>query len=376
MKKYLTATIILILALSFTVPAYADTVFTAFASSEKAKEDKSSSGSGFEILDPHQIRTAIVNGADLTELGIGPPKLPNTTDLKTTQTMYKNSIMIFDPETPSKAGYVNLSVQPYWLIYNPSNKLLYISYASQIILVFNPATDKIIGFLDTRGLVTDMCLTKDFSGLYIGVMSKNRKHAVWVLDCARNKFTTGYKTPRPASAVAVSPDGKTLYYSICSRPRGTVYAVNTSDKSLKAEAQTGTSPASLCITPDGKELYVSNLNSASVSVIDTGSFKVKAVISVGIEPLKMAVSQGGEKIYLACRKSNYISVIDTKTHNVLKTIKVGAAPTDIALSPDGKKAYITNNESKTISIIDTEQDKVIQTTSPQLKSKPWGIAVK
>ncbi|MFH1452579.1 MAG: beta-propeller fold lactonase family protein [Armatimonadota bacterium] len=354
-------------------------VFVAFAAPASSKTQAVAPQLGsmedLSSFDPNIMAAAIAQGADPLSFGVGErPKIPKPYDPLTPQTMYENSIMLFDVKTPSKTTYVNLSAQPYWMVYNPETKLLYLSSQSQMVLMYDPGTNKMIGAFAVKGQVTDMCLNKDGSILYIAVMG--RTPAILVLDCYKNKFMTPYVVPSRPASLAASPDGKNLYFSMGTNTSGMVYSISTLTDSTAGKVSVGKNPNGMCITPDGKELYVTNLNSASVSVIDAATLTVKDTIPVGIEPLKIVVAPNGKKVYLTCRKSDYVTVIDTGTHTVLKNINTGKAPTGIAISGDGSKVYVTNNESKTISIIDTESDTVSQTTVAQPRSHPWGIAVK
>lgn len=355
-------------------------VFVAFASpaSQKTQQAVASRVGALDdvlSMDPMQIEAAIAAGTDPRSIGTGfIPKYPHPYDPLVPQTTYQNSIMLFNTKTPGKTTYINLQSQIYWMAYNPENKLLYVSSQSQMVLIYDPGKNEMIGALDVGGQVTDMCLNNDASQLYIAVMAK--QPCILILDCYKNKFIKKHVVPKRPAAVAVSNNGNTFYFSMGSSSSGIVYAINASSGGKTGEVKVGNNPNGLCIRPDGKELYVSNLNGASVSVIDTAALSVKATVSVGIEPFKMVCSKDNKKIYVTCRKSNRIDVIDTDTHAVTKTIKTGDCPTGIAINGDGSRIYVTNNESRTISVIDTKNDTVVQTTVAQPRSQPWGIAVK
>lgn len=354
-------------------------VFVAFAAPASSKTQSVAPKVGalddIMSMDPMQIEAAIAAGTDPLTIGIGTkPKYPHPYDPLVPQTSYQNAIMLFDTKTPAKTTYINLQSQIYWMVYNHANNLLYVSSQSQMVLVYDPGKNETLGGLNVGGQITDMALNNDGSRLFIAVMAK--QNAILVLDCYKNKFIKKHVVPRRPSAVAVSGDGNTFYFAMGSSSSGIVYAINNSSGAKTGEVKVGNNPNALVLRSDGKELYVSNLNSASVSVIDIPSLTVKATISVGIEPFKMVSSKDGKKIYVTCRKSNYVSVIDTETHTVSKTIKTGDSPTGIAINSDGSRVFVTNNESRTVSVIDTKNDTVIQTTAAQPRSQPWGIAVK
>lgn len=354
-------------------------VFVAFAAPASSKTQSVAPQIGsledLNAWDPYIIQSWIAEGGDISSIGIGQkPKLPRPSDPLVPASTYQNTVMLFDVKTPGKTTYINLSAQPYWLCYNPATKLLYISNQKQLVLIYDPANNKMIAGLETGGQVTDMCLSKDGAFLYIAVMGK--QPAILVLDTFKNRFVKKHIVPRRPAAVAVSPDGNTLYFSMGSSMSGIVYIINNKTGAKTGEVAVGKNPNGLCVLPEQPKLYVANLNSATVSVIDTEKAALTATIPVGIEPLRAVSSRDGKKVYVTCRKSNCVSVIDTASDSAGKNIPVGNAPTGIAISSDGARVYVTNNESKTISIIDTKSDTVVQTTMAQPTSQPWGIAAK
>lgn len=302
---------------------------------------------------------------------------PEPSDLETKPKPYWNSIMVFDTKTPEKTTYINFYYRPYWLVYNKAVKFLYISTQADLMVVYDPDKSKVIGGFDVKGQITDMCLNNNGSMLYMAVKSK--PNVILVIDCYKNRFIKKYVASQKPSAIAVSKNADTFYFTTGSDSSGIVYAINNSIGSKAGEIKVGNNPNGLCMRPDGGELYVSNLNDASVCVIDPATFTVKSTIPTGINPFKMVASKDSKKIYVTCIKSNRVDVIDTNTHTVIKTINTGNAPTGIAINGGGSRIYVTNNESRTISVIDTKNDTVVQTATTILALpswQPWGIAVK
>src|SRR5262249_54103937 len=61
------------------------------------------------------------------------------------------------------------------------------------------------------------------------------------------------------------------------------------------EIPVGTEPFGLALTPNGSKLYVTNMNSKSVSVIDTASNRVvKTIENVGLSPRGIAITNDGD----------------------------------------------------------------------------------
>ncbi len=108
-----------------------------------------------------------------------------------------------------------------------------------------------------------------------------------------------------------------------------------------------TEPQVSAVTPDNSKVYVTNLRSDSVSVIDSLTDSVTTTIPVGRNPFAIAITPDGKKAYVGnfgnlFEPGNTVSVIDVETDTVVATVPVGINPGAIAITPDGKKAYVAN----------------------------------
>ena len=83
--------------------------------------------------------------------------------------------------------------------------------------------------------------------------------------------------------------------------------------------------------------YITNQGENSVSVIDTlRSTQVIQTVEVGRAPVGVAASAKLKRVYISNVESQDISVIDTKNNTVIETIKINGSPVGLALSPDSK----------------------------------------
>jgi YVTN family beta-propeller protein len=104
----------------------------------------------------------------------------------------------------------------------------------------------------------------------------------------------GYRDNEPSHGIGIAPDNKTLW--VTSIPNNAVYEYTLADLKLIGKVDLPSekiagraAPLSavanwVTFTPDGKELYVSNSGTRSVSVVDTVAMKVTKVIPVGEVP--------------------------------------------------------------------------------------------
>jgi outer membrane autotransporter protein len=120
----------------------------------------------------------------------------------------------------------------------------------------------------------------------------------------------------------------------------------------------GSGPTTAAVRGDESLVYVTNQTSNSVSVINTATNTVVA-INVGVQPVGVAASPDGTRAYVTNFTSNSVSVINTATNTVVATIAGFSSPSGVAFSPDGTRAYVTNSTSNTVSVINTATNTVV-----------------
>jgi YVTN family beta-propeller protein len=158
-----------------------------------------------------------------------------------------------------------------------------------------------------------------------------------------------------------------------------VSVIDTTSNTVVATIAVGPQPNGVAVTPNGERIYVSNFQADTVSVIDAATRTVVGTIAVGEEPVGIAVSPDGAKVYVANRGSSSVSVIDSATDQVVATVTDGVGPgsNGIALSPDGTRAYVNNAFSRdpgTVSVIDSAAATVVDTIEVARNPKRIAIA--
>jgi YVTN family beta-propeller protein len=115
----------------------------------------------------------------------------------------------------------------------------------------------------------------------------------------------------------------------------------------------GTGPVGAALTPDGKTLYVANLEDDTVAVIDTAEKSVVRTIGVGNGPWGVAMAAEGDVVFVTNSLADTVSIISTETQSLTTTVGVGDQPLGIAAPAYGDFAYAVNQTGQTISKITT-----------------------
>jgi YVTN family beta-propeller protein len=143
---------------------------------------------------------------------------------------------------------------------------------------------------------------------------------------------------RTVYAVAFTPDGTQAYVG----QQGHLSIVDTSKKEVIAIIDTGESffLDGVVFTPDGSRAYLTRSDIFSgkwffdIAVIQTETHQIVQTIPIKEEPLGIAITSDGEEVYVTNSDYNTVSVIHTSTNIVdHHVIPVGKQPNRIAIAP-------------------------------------------
>ncbi len=188
-----------------------------------------------------------------------------------------------------------------------------------------------------------------------------------------------FQPPLKAEGEAPSPKGLLLFVS----NMGSDY-VSVIDRGIErviGAITVGDGPSGMALNRSGDRLYVVNARSGYISVIDTTGFTVigKIYLTAGRGARDVAfVPEGGAstegKLYIVNTLSDDVSVVDTVSRRMLKTLKVGRSPSFILADTERKEVYVTNEGSNSISIIDATKDEVV--AEVHVGSRPKGLLLR
>ena len=172
--------------------------------------------------------------------------------------------------------------------------------------------------------------------------------------------------PQPPAAVGhpafMSPHAAPIVVSgglvyVVNTPADTVDVIDASSQKIVARVNVGINPVGIAVRPDGKELWVANHISDSVSVIDTDPasptrFQVLATVqdfdpatkaTRFDEPVGIAFANNA-KVYVSFSSENKVAVVNVVTRQVEKRLEI-TAQDPRALVVRGGRLYVLPFES-------------------------------
>ncbi len=124
--------------------------------------------------------------------------------------------------------------------------------------------------------------------------------------------------------------------------------------------KTGPAPKQVAFSPDGKELWVSDLGGYGVEVFDPATGKRLALVKLGQHgAVEVIFTRDGKTVYASQMETASVYEIDRATRTVKRVLKTGGTWTKVlALSPDEKTLYAANWSSNNVSEIDLTSGKL------------------
>jgi len=200
-----------------------------------------------------------------------------------------NTLSVIDLNRKIIVNTIQVDQAPASLVINRDATLLYVvcyvdgNHNTGVLDVIDINTNAIInripGLFGPFGVV----LSKDELYAYVTNFGSNNFSpfgtSVAVIDLMRNNIVRTIETGIQPAAIAISSCGKYIYVSNyntlyagsnfqnLTAGEGTISVIRTRDNTVKSTISVGQSPSGLCISPDGKQLYVSKYIQNTVTAI-------------------------------------------------------------------------------------------------------------
>jgi len=124
--------------------------------------------------------------------------------------------------------------------------------------------------------------------------------------------------------------------------------------------------------PGSNMLYVANIDSGSVSILDAEK-GLRTVLKTGAGTEGIESAPDGLSVWVSNRADNTISVIRTDTNTIVRTMESGGSfPVKLRFRPDGRQVWVANNRSGTITAFDAVGYSMVARID--VGSRPLGLA--
>jgi YVTN family beta-propeller protein len=196
---------------------------------------------------------------------------------------------------------------------------------------------------------------------------------IGLVDLAQNKFLRKISAGSDPEEFAVSANGKQLYVS--NEDVGTASVLNIESGKVEHIVVLAREPEGAGTSPDGNTFYITCETGGDIFVVDAKGYKVLAHLTVNPRPRSVDFLRDGSRAFVPSESVGELNVVDSVNYKVLKTIKLPehTRPMKVRVAPDGKTVYVTGGRSGTVVALDTTTYEV--TNIIKVGTRPWGIAI-
>lgn len=193
----------------------------------------------------------------------------------------------------------------------------------------------------------------------------------WILKYAiqNSKLITadtlklGAPWPNKISPAGMALDDKRQLLYVVTKENNSLYVFDLKAKKVVQHLPLGAEGYTCMLSPDRNELYVSVWGGDKILVYDTHKSKFIDSIKVGDNPNDICLTRNGKYLFVANANDNSVSVIDVKERRVLETLNAalyttalsGSTTNGLALSANQKQLYIANADNNCLAVFDVSK---------------------
>ncbi|MEY4918417.1 MAG: hypothetical protein RL616_2330, partial [Verrucomicrobiota bacterium] len=235
-------------------------------------------------------------------------------------------------------------------------------------------------------------------------VSNEKSGTLTVISGADFKVTATIPVGKRPRGLHASPDGKLIYVALSGTPISAppkldangnpvfdkkaddddaqadkaadgIGMVDVAAKKFLRKIPAGSDPEQFSLSADGRQLYVSNEDVGTASVLDITNGRVAHIIRVSREPEGVATRPDGKVFYVTCETVGEIYAVDAATAKVIAQFTVGGRPRSAEFLPDGSRAFIPSESSGELHVIDSQTHQVLQTVALPKGARPMCVKV-
>lgn len=229
---------------------------------------------------------------------------------------------------------------PKQVAFTPDGKEMWVSLLGGYGLeVFEPTTGKKLDQvkLGEHGAV-EIIFTRDGETAYASQMETA---SVFEIDRATRTVKRTLRTGGSWTKVLLlSPDEKTLWAS--NWVSNDVSEIDLVTGKLIRRMKTVVTPRGLYVTPDGERLFVAGFENGDIQRIDLATGKGTVIFKTGGAMRHMVADDARGLLYVDDLSTKEVFVVDLTSEMVTKLADTDQRPNTMDLSPDGKVLYVSN----------------------------------
>lgn len=261
-----------------------------------------------------------------------------------------NELTGLDIRTGERKRVVKDVIDPYHLGFSPNGKwFVTAAYRLDHVDIFHADGYRLAGRIFIDGLPSHIAFDADSKTVFVTLQQSGRLAA---FDLATQTLKWNAPVGNAPAGVVMLPDDKRLLVALTGEDG--IVVVDPKDGAVKGSLQTGKGAHNFWPKGDGRHYFLSNRVEGVVSLIDTkGDPRVVGNVRVPGGPDCMDITPDGKELWVTQRFLRRVAVVDIEQMKVVASIPVGKSPHGVfmlkaAVAPEGGpvRAASTAGETK------------------------------
>ncbi len=243
----------------------------------------------------------------------------------------ENTVSIVDVASHKRTGVIDLGSfhRPHGITVVPqTGKLLVTTEHPNALLLVDPKAKKVLRSWDVQGAAPHMVVLSGNGEWAFTSDSNSGELSVINLNTNAVRVMSAGKRPQ---GQAFSPDGKTLYVTIADEASIAIFDLAT--MAFSGRVATGKTPVRVAVTPDGKTLVYALQEANAVGFADLATRRQVAEVPCGGPTMSMSLSRDGKFAYTGIQEQDKIVEISVAAHKVTRTFTApkGSGPDPVII---------------------------------------------
>lgn len=179
----------------------------------------------------------------------------------------------------------------------------------------------------------------------------------------KDSIILGKQWPEKISPAGLTLDEDANRLYIVTKENNSLYVIDLSSKKIISKIPLGGEGYTCLLAPDKKELFISCWGCDKVLIFNTDKLEFSGSVAVGDNPNDMCITKDGKYLFVANSNDNSCSLIDLTKKIVIETLNAalyphspsGSTSNSVALSENDKTLYIANADNNCLAVFDVSK---------------------
>jgi YVTN family beta-propeller protein len=283
-------------------------------------------------------------------------------------------------------GTVRVGAHPHEMAISPDGKYAYVTdngtmriehpgSGGNTVSIIDIAARKRVGTISTGKYRRPHGISVDWRTGYIAVTAEAPDRILHI-DPRDRKVIRHFDTLGRTSHMVTLPPGRSgaEYAFVSNSGMATVSVVQLTTGQVKS-IPTGERPEGSVLSKDGRELFVCNRESASITIIDVERQAAIGEIKTGKGPVRIGITPDGTTLIYALMHEGKIEFADVSRRRPVAQVGVEGQPISLSISPDGQYALAAAEEKDTVFIVSIPERKLLRSFQTGKGSGPDALAL-